>query len=638
MTNFSVWIIRYFNAKILSAFMLIAAILLIIGTVVWTKGRTIEKIHRGAKTHLNSYNNYLSDKVKNYFTYPIILSGNPYVISYLNNPGEQNTMSEYLLRFNDNIGAAVSYLLDKKGTAIASSNYKTPQSFVGKNYTFRGYFQNAINGAPFEDINIGIVTKKLGVFRSHPVLNGDEIIGVAVIKYDIDLFTPKNTEKEEILLVADDNEVVFHTNDARYLYHTLHKLPEDILKRMKDAKVYLDEPLLPLPVIKESEINGIKIVTIRSPALTEKTYKDTEYMYVGKQNKKSNWNVHLLVGIEEVKHETYKNIISILLSMILIYSIGLFTIFRIKKGHELYKYQNHLEEIVEERTDALTQLNEQLREEINSRQLVITELEKAYEDLNQSQAHLIQSEKMASLGQVVAGVAHEINTPVGIAYTLSSSIIKETETIESAFNDKSLNRTQLESYLSDVGKGSQLIFNNLQRTAELIKSFKMVSTDQLTQERRSFMLDQYLEEIMFNLQPKLKHYQHNVEISCPKGINVDSYPGAFAQIITNLLLNSLLHAYDPEDKGTIAIKAIAKNDEIIVEYKDDGKGISQGDIKRIFDPFFTTRRGDGGTGLGLHIVYNIITQTLGGRIECKSTAGEGTTFIINFPIIAEVAI
>lgn len=267
----------------------------------------------------------------------------------------------------------------------------------------------------------------------------------------------------------------------------------------------------------------------------------------------------------------------------------------------------------------------------------LEELKEINEYLKQSQAHLVQAEKMASLGHLVAGVAHEINTPVGIAYTLSSSIVKSTETILSAFNDKSLNSSQLKKYIDEVAQGNKLIFNNLHRTADLIKSFKMVSADQLTLDRRRFSLEDYIGEILFTLHPKTKKYQHNIEVSCSKGLALDSYPGAFAQIITNLLMNSLIHAYDPGDKGTIAMSALPKGDEIIVEYKDDGKGISEENLKRIFDPFFTTRRGAGGMGLGLHIVFNIVTQTLGGRIECKSALGKGTAFVITIPVKTEGA-
>ncbi|MEO5357328.1 MAG: ATP-binding protein [Nitrospirae bacterium YQR-1] len=275
-----------------------------------------------------------------------------------------------------------------------------------------------------------------------------------------------------------------------------------------------------------------------------------------------------------------------------------------------------------------------LKKTQQARDMHLEELEAAYEYLKKSQAQLVQAEKMASLGQLVAGVAHEINTPVGIAITLSSSIVKTTGDIMAAFNDKSLHKLQLEQYITEMGAGSSIILKNLLHTADLIKSFKMVSTDQITQERRKFKIKDYLEEILLSLQPKLKKHPHTVEIRCSEDIETDSYPGAFAQVITNLLMNSILHAYEPGDKGKITIEVIAFEQEIIVQYRDDGKGVPEENLKRIFDPFFTTRRGTGGTGLGLHIVYNIVTLTLGGHIECKSMLGKGAEFIINFPAAA----
>ncbi|KJU84293.1 integral membrane sensor signal transduction histidine kinase [Candidatus Magnetobacterium bavaricum] len=277
----------------------------------------------------------------------------------------------------------------------------------------------------------------------------------------------------------------------------------------------------------------------------------------------------------------------------------------------------------------------ELKKTQQTRDMHLKKLETTNEYLKQSQAQLVQAEKMASLGQLVAGVAHEINTPVGIGITLSSTIVKTTGDIMAAFNNKSLNKTQLEQYINEIGEGSSVILTNLLRAADLIKRFKMVSTDQLTQDRRKFKIKEYLEEILISLKPTLKRHPHNIEIKCPEDLEMDSYPGALAQIMTNLLLNSCIHAYDPDDKGDIIIEVIDKEREIVVEYSDDGKGMSTENLKRVFEPFFTTRRGSGGTGLGLHIVYNIVTQTFGGHIECKSVEGEGTRFIITFSASAK---
>ncbi|WP_420263830.1 sensor histidine kinase [Candidatus Magnetominusculus dajiuhuensis] len=279
----------------------------------------------------------------------------------------------------------------------------------------------------------------------------------------------------------------------------------------------------------------------------------------------------------------------------------------------------------------------QLKRMQRVRDMHLQELETANKYLKESRAQLVQAEKLASLGQMLAGVAHEINTPVGIGITLSSTIVSDTENLKAAFDEGSLRKERLGEYIDDVSQGSSLILKSLMRTAELIKSFKMVSADQITQERRVFRLKEYIEEILLSLQPNMKRRQHNIKIICDEDIELDSYPGAIAQIITNLLMNSLTHAYGPGAKGTMAIELSVNKDDVTIRFSDDGRGMPNEYVRRIYDPFFTTKRGAGGTGLGLHIVHNIVTQTLGGSIECESELDKGTTFTIIFPVMKKEA-
>ncbi|MBF0553566.1 MAG: ATP-binding protein [Nitrospirae bacterium] len=333
--------VSYLNTPRLIAFILIAAIVLSVVTAIWTKDRTIRKIHGEAIGRLNSYNSYLLDKVNTYIVFAKILSERPFTIGYLKHTAEQNTMNEYLFRFNESVGASVTYIMNKDGVTIASSNYKSSTSFVGQDFTFREYFQNAIKGIPDEYIAIGTVSKELGYYSSYPVRDGNEIIGVAVIKYDVNIFTPQNTEKEEILLVADSDGVIFHANDMRYLYHTVHKLSEDALQKIRHDNSYAGEPLLPLPIIKESEKDGIKFVTIRHSEQSQ-GYVDAEYLMVGTQDNATVWNVHLLVELSRVGFEVNKNVIYVLLSMVIFYLIGLFMVYKNKSRHALQESYNDL--------------------------------------------------------------------------------------------------------------------------------------------------------------------------------------------------------------------------------------------------------------------------------------------------------
>ena len=278
----------------------------------------------------------------------------------------------------------------------------------------------------------------------------------------------------------------------------------------------------------------------------------------------------------------------------------------------------------------------QMREEMQDKNFLLNkqvdEIKEKTERLDQSRKRLVQSEKMASLGQLVAGVAHEINTPVGIGITVSSHLVDQTREIIAAFDKNKMTKSALTQYLGKTLETSELIFTHLVQAGDLVRSFKMISADQTVHERRSFMLKTYLDDIIVSLRPKLKKELHQVTVNCREDIEINSYPGALAQIITNLIINSLLHAYSEGEEGNIRIHVSMEGTDVILEYGDDGKGISPENIDKIFDPFFTTKRGKGGTGLGLHIIYNTVTEILKGSITCESTLGQETRFRIKLPV------
>jgi C4-dicarboxylate-specific signal transduction histidine kinase len=260
------------------------------------------------------------------------------------------------------------------------------------------------------------------------------------------------------------------------------------------------------------------------------------------------------------------------------------------------------------------------------------ELSQALEHLQTTQSHLVEAEKMAALGGLVAGVAHEINTPVGIGVTAASLLEERTRAFRQAYQTGQMKRSDMEKYLDIAGQSSTMILNNLNRAAELIQSFKQVAVDQSSEKRRRFPVKAYLEEVLISLRPKLKRTQHSIEIFGPEELALDSYPGAFSQIVTNLVMNSLVHAYEPGEAGRLVFDLQQKGSYFVFEYTDDGRGIAKEHMSKIFDPFFTTKRGHGGSGLGLHIIYNLVTQKLGGTIRCESKEGQGTRFVIEMPI------
>lgn len=274
------------------------------------------------------------------------------------------------------------------------------------------------------------------------------------------------------------------------------------------------------------------------------------------------------------------------------------------------KWSSELEKTVQERTQ---------------------DLQMTLEDLKLTQKQLVESEKMAALGALVAGVAHEINTPVGVSVTATSFLQQKTKDMLHVLEENKLKKSDLTGYLSVANESTQIISNNLKRASELVKGFKQVAVDQTSEVEREFKLKEYLQEIIFSLGPKLKSNKVGVQLEVDEDLSITSYPGVFSQIFTNLIINSLTHAFHKEDKGTIFIK-VEKQSQLLLEYRDNGKGMLPDVKQKIFDPFFTTNRANGGTGLGMHIVYNLVTQSLGGTITCDSIPNEGTTFLINLPL------
>lgn len=277
--------------------------------------------------------------------------------------------------------------------------------------------------------------------------------------------------------------------------------------------------------------------------------------------------------------------------------------------------------------------NRILEEEVAERTRKLTE---ALENLKATQSQLVEAEKMAALGGLVAGVAHEINTPVGIGVSMASFLAHETEKIVETVKTGKMKISALKQYLQTATESSDLILNNLNRAAELVQSFKKVAVDQTSLDQRSFQVKPYIEEILLNLRHVLKRTEHRIEVHGAEEITLRSYPGAFSQIISNLVMNSLKHAYEEGDAGYMRFDIIEEDNQLTLTYQDDGAGIPPKHLNKIFDPFFTTARSRGGSGLGLHIVYNLVTQTLHGTIRCESEIGKGTKFIITLPIDVNV--
>lgn len=300
--------------------------------------------------------------------------------------------------------------------------------------------------------------------------------------------------------------------------------------------------------------------------------------------------------------------------------------------------RSELDETVRQRTSELIQTNEYLEEsmaELEEKQAELTlvndMLENSVLELKETQEQLIQSEKFAALGELVAGVAHEINTPLGIGITLGTFIENKHVILKKHFEENTLTRLEMTEYFDSVSESLAVMVNSLNRSAEIVASFKTVAVEQSSLDLRRFNVSQYMNDVLINLKPKFKMTKHQLDVQCPPDLEIVSYPGAFSHILTNFIVNSLIHGFEHVESGHISIQLYKKDDKIHFIYSDDGNGIAPEIKDRVFNPFFTTKKGAGSTGLGLHIIHNIVTQVLGGTIQLESSPGHGCTFKLIFP-------
>jgi len=283
---------------------------------------------------------------------------------------------------------------------------------------------------------------------------------------------------------------------------------------------------------------------------------------------------------------------------------------------QLENFNKDLEKKIADKTKDLTTANEELEDMVNK--------------LHQTQEQLIFSEKIASLGLLVSGVAHEINTPLGVALTGITYFDDITTQINESYSSNNMSQEEFENYLEASSNISKQILLNLKRTSNLIQTFKQVSVNQIDEEKREIDVKAYTNTLISTIPNQTKTIIQN---NIPNNIKLNTYPGAYGQVITILILNSLSHAYDADEKGTIIISLEQEPNQLKLKFSDDGRGIEKNDLPHIFEPFFTTKRNLGGPGLGLNILYNIVRQQLKGKVSCTSKLNQGVSFEIVIPIV-----
>lgn len=405
--------------------------------------------------------------------------------------------------------------------------------------------------------------------------------------------------------------------DANGFYIT-----KEIIKTAKKGEGYISyigtiKPTTGKPARKTSYIKGIKDWNW---AVGTGTYIDEIEKIVNKKR-------------TQLEEKNKKQIIEIVIfsSIIFIFLFVLSIVFTniIKRRFDEYK------ENVKNKNDKLEDLNNTLEEKVEKRTALIEKtnikLKKTLSDLKEKEQDLISSEKMATLGELVSSITHEINSPLGISITSISHLEELSKKIKKSYQNENMSEDEFILYLDDTVELSKIISINLKSTASLVKSFKDIAVDQALEEKREFNIKNYLEEILLALKSKTKKVNMKIDITCEKDIKLNSYPNYIFQIITNLVNNSILHGFEKDKLGIISINISELEDSIEIIYKDNGKGIPQELKNNIFDQYFTTKKGKGGTGLGLFIIRKIVNEKLDGSITIDKTSNNGICFLIKIP-------
>ena len=300
----------------------------------------------------------------------------------------------------------------------------------------------------------------------------------------------------------------------------------------------------------------------------------------------------------------------------------------------LTRTQNQIERHKNDKLE-IKQLNQSLEEKVNQRTIALREanqeLLNTLERMHQYQNQIVESEKMASLGQMVAGVAHEVNTPIGLGITGSTLLRDKLAEINAGFEKKTLTSTQLKRFIDDGIENLDLIYRNLNRAAELISSFKKVAVTQDGEINSAVNVNSLISDVLLSMRAEMQPKAPEVKVHCPSELIFETKVGPLQQVLQQLISNSIIHGFKDNIGNEIEFTIERNESSLIINYRDNGVGVDKTIKKRIFDPFVTTKRGEGGSGLGMHLVYNLVTQALGGNVFYDEKDERGASFIITLP-------
>jgi len=578
-----------------ASLLLLAASLWLAGRLTWQRG--LEDLAEDGSFRLELYVAYLQGVLEKYEGLPELLATNRRLVTFLQNPGGRERIeafNRYLETINRISDAADTYLMDREGLTIAASNWQAERPFVGRNFSYRPYFQQAMQGRLGRYFALGTTSSRRGYYFAYPVRQGDTILGAVVIKISIDQVERDWGHENDIFLVTDPDGVIFITTRAAWRFHTLEPLADEVRQRIVTSRRYPGASLTPLPIESESGSRYGRIITLAESA----EGPSRRYLLQSEFMPQAGWQVMVLSDIAAAKRRVVRALVGVgggaatlLLLLLLVWQRRQRLAER--RCHEeesrrlLLQANEDLETRVQERTAALTESNRQLRREIEERR-------QAEEKLRRTRRELIHAAKLAALGQMSAGINHELNQPLAAIRTYAENTV--------AF----LRQERLDNALWNLEQIKELT-ERMARIGAQLKIFSRRSSGRMEDVPLHGVIDGALEI----LTPAIRRGDVRVDVRLiPEDLQVRADSVLLQQVLVNLIGNAV-QAVTGGDRREILVRAEAVAGEVVLQVHDSGPGIGPEHLSRIFEPFYTTKEPGQGLGLGLAISQRIIREMNG---------------------------
>jgi two-component system C4-dicarboxylate transport sensor histidine kinase DctB len=594
--------------------MLILLSLVLNAISVWTYRRGLIELQEQGNVRLELYINYLQGILEKYESLPELLAIDNNLVRALLNPHEKKrieTLNKYLETINKVSDTLDTYLMNKDGLTIAASNWQERRPFIGRNFNYRPYFKQAMKGKLGRYFALGSASSKRGYYFAFPVRKDEEILGAVAIKINIDSVEEKWAYRDENFLVSDPDGVIFITTNPEWRYKTLKPLDKDVLTRIVESRRYQDATLVPLS-------RSVKILAERVQIHDIETGPKNEKRRVLKQSQfmpQAGWNVHILTDTRVLKKKVLLVNFMVGTGLIVAYILVLMLFQRKHRLEEiklieeqsklaLQEANEQLESRVLDRTQQLTETNEQLTREVIDRK-------QAEIKLKRTRKELIHAAKLAVLGQMSAGINHELNQPLAAIRSYSDN------------GRQFLEKGRLEEAMWNLEQIGELTERMAQIGAQL-KLFSKKSSGQIVAVPLHGVIDGALEI----LKPSLKKAQVPLKIDLrPENLVVRGNHVLLQQVLVNLISNAMQAIEDQEVKKVL-LECRDIGDKVLISVEDNGPGVAKENLGKIFEPFFTTKKTGQGLGLGLAISDRIVRDLGGQIILAKSVEGARFEFTL----------